>query len=534
MHKLQEEIDKTVTMLYRPPEMADIEMNYRQGYAIGTAVDVWMLGCILYTLAFYRHPFQDNAFAMAIWNAKYYIPQDHPMARSQKLVALIHWMLAADPKDRPSAGGAIEASRGIGKIEYADFLGSLPSSVQKKIAQGEALYTKRRDVAPPPEWDLSKISGGAATGGSRSSGTRNGSAKADRPQHESRPSQEPEFDLRFALSSEDSAPSASSGGYGETRRGASNGGYAAASKPAQASSPPDDLLSLGEPPSNGNGNGKTAGLAHSAASVPAMDDLLGFGAPDAATPSRAKSAPAAASQGGDLLGFADFDGQAFQAASPGTAGQQTLAFSQPATNASADFADFSSAPAPDFGDFQQSAFGHPSQPSQVLGSQPMGIGQPGPLGSPPMGIGQPGPLGSPPMGIGQPGPMGSPPMGMGQPGPMGSPPMGMGQPSPMGSPPMGTGQPSPMGFPPMGMGQPGPMGSPPMGMGQSGPMGSSPMGMGQSSPMGLPPMGTGQMSSGFGNPMGLASAAFAGAPAMGGQQTPKKVSMADLDPLLSK
>jgi AP2-associated kinase len=110
--KLQEDIDKTVTMLYRPPEMADIEMNHGKGFEINEQVDIWMLGCILYTLAFYRHPFQDNASPMAICNAKYFLPDGHPMARSQKLCGLIHWSLAADPKDRPSSAKLLEVLKG--------------------------------------------------------------------------------------------------------------------------------------------------------------------------------------------------------------------------------------------------------------------------------------------------------------------------------------------------------------------------------------------------------------------------------------
>lgn len=37
---------------------------------------------------------------MAITNAKYFIPKDHPMARSVKLCGLVHWLLSADPRDR--------------------------------------------------------------------------------------------------------------------------------------------------------------------------------------------------------------------------------------------------------------------------------------------------------------------------------------------------------------------------------------------------------------------------------------------------
>merc|ERR1719413_172879 len=120
MMKLQEDIDKTVTMLYRPPEMAEIELNYRNGYAISEQVDMWMLGCILYTLAFYRHPFQDSANAMAISNAKYFIPTEHPMARSAKLVGLIHWLLSQNPKDRPSSAKLAELLANLAKCNYKD------------------------------------------------------------------------------------------------------------------------------------------------------------------------------------------------------------------------------------------------------------------------------------------------------------------------------------------------------------------------------------------------------------------------------
>lgn len=39
--------------MYRPPEMADI---YQQ-FEVSEKVDVWMLGCILYTMCFYVQPF---------------------------------------------------------------------------------------------------------------------------------------------------------------------------------------------------------------------------------------------------------------------------------------------------------------------------------------------------------------------------------------------------------------------------------------------------------------------------------------------
>jgi len=157
LQRLQDEIDKTVTMLYRPPEMADVQLNGRKGYRITELVDIWMLGCILYTLAFYRHPFQDNATPMAVFNAKYVIPSDHPMARSAKLCALIHWLMAPDPKDRPSAVRLLQACQDIGKSEYADYIKSMPAPVREKIAQQERIYGARSCKEPPKEWDLNNL-----------------------------------------------------------------------------------------------------------------------------------------------------------------------------------------------------------------------------------------------------------------------------------------------------------------------------------------------------------------------------------------
>lgn len=39
--------------MYRPPEMTDLYLRYE----INEKVDIWMLGCILYTMCFYISPF---------------------------------------------------------------------------------------------------------------------------------------------------------------------------------------------------------------------------------------------------------------------------------------------------------------------------------------------------------------------------------------------------------------------------------------------------------------------------------------------
>ncbi|CAJ1342910.1 unnamed protein product, partial [Effrenium voratum] len=50
LSQLEEQIGKYTTLMYRPPEMVDFYLEF----AISEKVDIWMLGCILYTLMFYR------------------------------------------------------------------------------------------------------------------------------------------------------------------------------------------------------------------------------------------------------------------------------------------------------------------------------------------------------------------------------------------------------------------------------------------------------------------------------------------------
>jgi AP2-associated kinase len=93
-------IEGTVTMMYRPPEMVDMYSELK----IFTAVDIWMLGCVLYTLMFRTHPFLEGS-SHAISQATYAVP---PSSYSARLVDLMHWCLARDPADRPAARALCE------------------------------------------------------------------------------------------------------------------------------------------------------------------------------------------------------------------------------------------------------------------------------------------------------------------------------------------------------------------------------------------------------------------------------------------
>lgn len=95
--------EKYTTMMYRPPEMID---QY-QKYTVNTKVDIWMLGCVLYTLCFAKHPFQE-AQKLAIVNGHYYMPDEDEKRIGQKLRDLIRLMLTPNPNQRPDIDKILE------------------------------------------------------------------------------------------------------------------------------------------------------------------------------------------------------------------------------------------------------------------------------------------------------------------------------------------------------------------------------------------------------------------------------------------
>ena len=91
--------DKFTTFMYRPPEMCDQYCKY----LINEKVDVWMLGCVLFTILFKKQPFQD-AQKLAIINAHYYIPEDGEGGAhySEKILDFMRLLLTPNPAFRPS------------------------------------------------------------------------------------------------------------------------------------------------------------------------------------------------------------------------------------------------------------------------------------------------------------------------------------------------------------------------------------------------------------------------------------------------
>lgn len=89
--------DKFTTFMYRPPEMCDQYCKY----LINEKVDVWMLGCVLFTVLFKKHPFQE-AQKLAIINAHYFIPEEEAEKYSEKILDFMRLLLTPNPAIRPS------------------------------------------------------------------------------------------------------------------------------------------------------------------------------------------------------------------------------------------------------------------------------------------------------------------------------------------------------------------------------------------------------------------------------------------------
>eukprot|EP00923_Selenidium_pygospionis_P011655 GHVN01020044.1.p1 GENE.GHVN01020044.1~~GHVN01020044.1.p1 ORF type:complete len:424 (-),score=39.81 GHVN01020044.1:3453-4724(-) len=143
---LEDQIQGTTTMMYRPPEMVDLY----NGFEISGKVDIWMLGCVLFTMAFYRHPFQDES-SLAIANANYRIPADVSKRFSSKLLDIIHWTLSKDPDERPSAQELVDVLRNYSSISEVP----LPESVVRRRDSYEEKQRAELDMISRPLADVS-------------------------------------------------------------------------------------------------------------------------------------------------------------------------------------------------------------------------------------------------------------------------------------------------------------------------------------------------------------------------------------------
>ena len=88
-----EEIRRQTTRLYQAPEQIDLF----SGFPINQQVDIFALGCLLYTLLFFKSPF-DPDIVLEHSNARFTIP-NHPQI-STGMRQLLQRTLTQDPSKR--------------------------------------------------------------------------------------------------------------------------------------------------------------------------------------------------------------------------------------------------------------------------------------------------------------------------------------------------------------------------------------------------------------------------------------------------
>lgn len=130
---VMEEIEKQTTFMYRPPEMCDVFLNYK----IDTKVDMWMLGCVLYTLIFFKHPFVESS-KNGIINASFFWKKDKRF--SQKLETLVRNLLTPDPAMRLGSKDLIRIMDNWGNVD----LKLNPMAMKIKLEHEHIYYRKKK------------------------------------------------------------------------------------------------------------------------------------------------------------------------------------------------------------------------------------------------------------------------------------------------------------------------------------------------------------------------------------------------------
>jgi serine/threonine protein kinase len=129
-----EHVDKRTTAMYRSPELADVEGTAMFGSGeLTEAVDMWALGCVLYTMAFFKPPFPPEGLR----TERYTIPKESPY--SANLHQLIARMLQADVERRATIGHVMDC--------IDDLLEGKPLPKN----EGAAAPPSPRKTGPPPK-----------------------------------------------------------------------------------------------------------------------------------------------------------------------------------------------------------------------------------------------------------------------------------------------------------------------------------------------------------------------------------------------
>ncbi|CAG0914083.1 unnamed protein product [Notodromas monacha] len=151
--RAEEEIAEQTTPMYRAPEMLDLWNNY----PVNQASDVWALGCVLYTMCFKTHPFEDSA-KLRIINANYSLPAGD--SRFIVFYDLLKGTFQVDPRTRPTTYECLERLAEIAEAKDVDLkrplTGFKPSTAPSPVMNEPANSLSRNGSAvpasgPPPQ-----------------------------------------------------------------------------------------------------------------------------------------------------------------------------------------------------------------------------------------------------------------------------------------------------------------------------------------------------------------------------------------------
>ena len=123
--------EKHSTLYYRAPEMCD---RYGENI-VNEKVDIWSLGCVLYTMVFKEQPFM-NAQKLEIINGNYNFPRDEQKLYSEKFLDLIRVMLTPNPNDRPNVIQIMEWTNYWKETEIIPLSPEVEKIKEKQIASG--------------------------------------------------------------------------------------------------------------------------------------------------------------------------------------------------------------------------------------------------------------------------------------------------------------------------------------------------------------------------------------------------------------
>ncbi|GBP28989.1 Cyclin-G-associated kinase [Eumeta japonica] len=139
---LEENLAQFTTPMYRAPEMLDTWDNHK----IDHAVDIWALGCILYTLCYMQHPFEDSA-KLAILNGNYTLNSNDQ--RYKCLHEIISGCLTVNPEQRLTISGVLERLAAIAESNNINL--KQPLKFERKKVEQSVATSSPAASAPAPE-----------------------------------------------------------------------------------------------------------------------------------------------------------------------------------------------------------------------------------------------------------------------------------------------------------------------------------------------------------------------------------------------